>query len=226
MDCSKISAFASTQLSLLDTELQAEVAESSSLVSRSSPAALQRAGYALTNLILTSQRTGLGGKTVVDLEPDPAIGDGTLHEHGIRTGDIVAVQEQTASTAKRKGKDEISRSTGVVTRTKGPCISVALNEGEEDLPPRRLWVYVSRQWSFICGKLIFFQGSRWQMTLHSKGCGSHFRFHLFLFRKLNSRFQDESSHVQTPGSERLRVQSSHTSALRALSAHIRSSSLR
>ncbi len=44
-----IPSFASTQLSLLATELAAEIAESSALVSLHSPAALQRAGLALTN---------------------------------------------------------------------------------------------------------------------------------------------------------------------------------
>jgi DNA polymerase alpha-associated DNA helicase A len=44
-----IPTFASTQLSLLERELAAEIAESAALVSLHSPAALQRAGVALTN---------------------------------------------------------------------------------------------------------------------------------------------------------------------------------
>ena len=136
-----ITAFASAQLSLLDAELQAELAEASSLVSQSSPIALQRAGLAVTNLVLASQRTGLGGKTVVDLEPDSAIGGGHTPEHGIRTGDIVSLQEQWSTTVKKKARDEAHKSTGVVTRVRGLRISVALNEGEEDLSPKRLWMY-------------------------------------------------------------------------------------
>ena len=45
-----IPTFAQTQLSLLAAELAAEIAESAALVSLHSPAALQRAGVALTNL--------------------------------------------------------------------------------------------------------------------------------------------------------------------------------
>ena len=139
-----IAAFASAQLSLLDAELQAELAEASSLVSQSSPTALQRAGLAITNLVLSSQRTGLGGKTVVDLEPDSAIGGDDAPEHGIRTGDIVSVQEQLSTTVKKRVRDEAHRSTGVITRLRGRRISVALSEGEEDLSPKRLWMYAAR----------------------------------------------------------------------------------
>lgn len=135
-----ISSFAKAQLFLLKTELDAEVAETSLLTSRSSPAALQRAGLAITNLSVTSQRTGLGGRAVIELEPDAAIGEGKVQEHGIRTGDIVTVQEQTPGTTKKKGKADDKTVTGVVTRSKGSRISVALNEGEQDVPSKRLWV--------------------------------------------------------------------------------------
>jgi len=67
-----IPAFAATQLALLDAELQSEVTETSNLITSTTPTALQRAGLAVTNLTLTSQRTGLGGKTVVELGPDSA----------------------------------------------------------------------------------------------------------------------------------------------------------
>ncbi len=80
-----IPSFATTQLSLLDAELQSELAETSSLISNSTPTSLSRAGLAITNLVLASQRTGLGGKTVVELAPDGAtVGkDGELSEHGM-----------------------------------------------------------------------------------------------------------------------------------------------
>lgn len=65
-----IPSFATTQLALLETELQSEVAETASLISNSTPTALQRAGLAVTNLSLGSQRTGMGGRTVVEFIPD------------------------------------------------------------------------------------------------------------------------------------------------------------
>jgi DNA polymerase alpha-associated DNA helicase A len=59
-----VPTFASAQLSLLAAELAAEIAETSSLISLHAPTSLQRAGLALTNLVISAQRTGLGGKTV------------------------------------------------------------------------------------------------------------------------------------------------------------------
>jgi hypothetical protein len=86
-DAVDIPSFAATQLALLEAELQSELSETSSLISNTSPAALQKAGLAITNLSLSSQRTGLGGKTVVELGPDSATASkgGELAEHGVRT---------------------------------------------------------------------------------------------------------------------------------------------
>jgi len=67
-----VPAFAATQIALLEVELQSELAETSSLISNTSPTSLQRAGIAITNLTLVSQRTGFGGKTVVELGADSA----------------------------------------------------------------------------------------------------------------------------------------------------------
>ena len=148
-----IPAFTTTQLSLLSAELAAEVDESSLLVSSTSPAALQRAGFALTNLTLASQRTGLGGKTVITLEPDSATASGTtkdgaarLPEHGIRVGDIVSVQELGSGAAKKKEKSEIAgRSvSGVVLKIAEGAVGVALDKEDAEVPSAgRLWLCVS-----------------------------------------------------------------------------------
>lgn len=162
-----IQAFTTTQLSLLETELQAELSETTSLISNTSPAALQRAGAALINLCVVSQRTGLGGKTVLELGIDGAIsgsgkesgssgsgggkwksGDGNeLPEHGIRVGDIVSVAEQPAGSAKKREVKEMEGRgvRGVVTRVQRGVVCVALDgeggEGEEvGAGGRRLWV--------------------------------------------------------------------------------------
>jgi DNA polymerase alpha-associated DNA helicase A len=137
-----ISSFAATQLLLLDDELQAEVAEVTELVSQSSPAVLQRAGMAILNLVISSQRTGLGGRTVVDLELDSAVGKGELPEHAIRTGDIVSVQAQPAGITRKKDKSELKSrgADGVVVKVTGSKVAVALKKEDEDLPPGKLWV--------------------------------------------------------------------------------------
>lgn len=132
-----IAQFASTQLALLAAEQQSEIDETSALISLHAPSVLQRAGVALTNLVVSARRTGLGGKTVIELAPDPAVssGDGTeLPEHGVRTGDIVLVSEQPAGSAKKREVRELERkgARGVVTRVRRGDVGVALDEERED----------------------------------------------------------------------------------------------
>jgi DNA polymerase alpha-associated DNA helicase A len=141
-----IPSFATTQLSLLEAELQSELSETSSLISNTSPTSLQRAGVAITNLCLASLHTGLGGLTVVELGPDSATAnrDGELPEHGIRTGDIVLVAEQPAGSAKKREVRELEAkgSRGVVTRVGKSAICVALDKEEDEgvLGAKRLWL--------------------------------------------------------------------------------------
>ena len=140
-----VQSFATTQLRLLEQELQAELEETSSLLSKTFPASLQRAGFAVTNLVLNSQRTGLGGKTVIEFGPDPATttGAGELPEHGIRTGDIVLVSEQHSGSANKKEvKDlEAKGSRGVVTRVSQHAVYVALDFDDDDnvASMKRIW---------------------------------------------------------------------------------------
>jgi DNA polymerase alpha-associated DNA helicase A len=131
-----VAAFANTQLSLLDHELRSEIQETGFLISNHTPTALQRAGVAITNLVVSSQRTGLGGKTVIELSPDNATSSsGDLPEHGIRTGDIVLVAEQPAGSAKKREVKDLEKkgSRGVVTKVHKGSVNIALDEGREDV---------------------------------------------------------------------------------------------
>lgn len=145
-------AFAHVQLSLLRTEQSAEVEETTLLLSEFPPKSLARAGLAILNLTLFTQRTGLGGKTVLELGLDHAItstgkGGSNLPEHGIRTGDIVRVGEQPSGRAKRKEKVEMKEKgmEGVVARVGERAIWVAAGKGssgDEDLeiPDGKCWL--------------------------------------------------------------------------------------
>lgn len=140
-----IPSFCATQLHLLDAELQSEVSETSSLINGNAPTSLQRAGMAITNLVINSQRTGLGGKTVLELTLDGAIGEGDLPEHGIRVGDIVLVATQPAGSARKKEVKELEDkgSRGVVTRVTKVAVSVALDREDDDADANlagRLWL--------------------------------------------------------------------------------------
>ncbi|KAG5989003.1 hypothetical protein E4U43_004586 [Claviceps pusilla] len=140
-----IPAFATTQLALLERELRSEISETSNLISAHSPTGLQRAGLAITNLVSSSQRTGLGGRTLLELGPDPATSSaGELPEHGIRVGDIVLVAEQPAGGAKKRQVRELEEkaSRGVVTKVQRAAVYVALEEGRDEVSfaGGRLWL--------------------------------------------------------------------------------------
>ena len=137
-------AFVTNQLSLLALEQATETSSTTELLKNVSPTSLARAGLAITNLVLSSQRTGLGGKTVLELEQDRAIGnDGVIGEHGLRIGDIVRVGEQPKGGEKKREKMnmESKGSEGVVIRVQAKGIQIALGEGnEDDGLGGRLWV--------------------------------------------------------------------------------------
>lgn len=139
-----ITDFATAQLSLLDRERLAELEETQLLLSQTSPTVLARAGLAVLSLSVASQRTGLGGKTVVELELDSAVktGNGELPEHGIRTGDIVSVSEQPKGSERKSEKMDLKRKgvEGVVLKVTSSIISVALDKEDADVPGGRLWL--------------------------------------------------------------------------------------
>ena len=139
-----IPAFAAHQLDLLDAELVAETASTSSLLASTSPTTLSRAGLAIINLVVISQRTGLGGKTVLELEQDHAIGNsGEIGEHGIRVGDVVRVGEQPKGGERKKERTGMEGRgvEGVVVRTGNKGVQIALGEeGDMEGLGGRVWV--------------------------------------------------------------------------------------
>lgn len=148
-----ISAFATHQLTLLDKELKAELAETQLLTSTHAPTVLQRAGLAVLNLSVSSQRTGFGGKTLLELGLDPAIGSGELAEHGLRVGDICGVAEQPKGAERKKDREGMEKRgvEGVVTRVQKDTITVALDKEDADVPGGKLWLYVC--WCFVVGRV-------------------------------------------------------------------------
>ncbi|POS84453.1 hypothetical protein EPUL_002729, partial [Erysiphe pulchra] len=153
----EISAFVTTQLKLLEQELVSSIEETSSQISNSTPKSLSRAGLAITNLVTVSLRTGFGGKTIVELKPDVAIGnDGEVPINGIRSGDIVALAEQPSGTARKSQIRELEQKgvKGVIVKITSSRLVLALEEEKQDhkisneseakqallLNQKRLWV--------------------------------------------------------------------------------------
>lgn len=185
-----IPSFAASQLALLDAELQAELTETNALLSSHTPTALSRAGLAILNLSVSSIRTGLGGKTVVELGLDSAVvakGDKPdIPEHGIRVGDIVAVQDQPSGSAKKTEKRELVKkgAEGVVLRVRRENVEIVLDKEDADVPSgSKLWmsVYLGCEMSMEKGLIPMLESS-WRTTLLIRGTTS-FKYHLVSFDK-------------------------------------------
>ncbi|CAK7267181.1 hypothetical protein SEPCBS57363_002468 [Sporothrix epigloea] len=125
-----VPAFAAKQLELLTAELQSEIAQTAETVGGHTPAALQRAGVAVTNLVVGGWRTGMGGRTVLILEGDAATASSDeLPEHGLRTGDVVLVAEQPGGSAKKREMRDLEKRGvhGVLTRVRRTALEVAVD---------------------------------------------------------------------------------------------------
>jgi DNA polymerase alpha-associated DNA helicase A len=147
MKSTDIPAFAASQLTLLQQELDSELAETQLLTSTHAPVTLQRAGLAVVNLTVSSQRTGFGGKTLLELSLDPAVASDSseIPEHGLRVGDICAVAEQPKGAEKKKEREGMEKrgAEGVVTKTHKTTITVTLDKEDVDVPNGKLWLYVT-----------------------------------------------------------------------------------
>lgn len=85
---------------------------------------LAKLGLAVVNLLVDAVRTGLGGKTLLDLVPDSATG-GELVAGSIRLGDIVRIQ--------RMGKAEEDQSLdAVVTKVSSLLVTISIDQDSGD----------------------------------------------------------------------------------------------
>ena len=91
-------------------EQEEDVATTSSYINAYSPKKLAQLGLAIINLNIVNIRTGIGGKTILELQLDNAVSDGELSTSTMKTGDIVRIS--------RMAKSEKSIKKGA-TRSKG-----------------------------------------------------------------------------------------------------------
>jgi DNA polymerase alpha-associated DNA helicase A len=173
-----VPSFADKQLKLLAAELNAELEETALLTATHAPSTLARAGLAVVNLAVSAQRTGMGGKSLVELSLDPAIAgtDTQLPEHGLRVGDIVGVSEQPRGAEKKKERQDMEkkRIQGVVVKVLREIIIVALDKDEVDIPGGKLWLFVisvCSSWRrvLLADRSCFSIVLSSQMTLHIRG---------------------------------------------------------
>ncbi|KAL7324983.1 hypothetical protein PS15p_210092 [Mucor circinelloides] len=123
--------FIAHQIQLVETERKIDVEDTQKLLSAYAPIQLQRRGVALVGLKVTGMRTGLGGKSLIDLElANPSMLPPIFPAHKITTGDIVGLDEYK----KDKPSQQVGKWSGVVLRVTDARITVALQEMEEELP--------------------------------------------------------------------------------------------
>ncbi|EPB87178.1 hypothetical protein HMPREF1544_06003 [Mucor circinelloides 1006PhL] len=123
--------FIAHQIQLVETERKIDVEDTQKLLSAYAPIQLQRRGVALVGLKVTGMRTGLGGKSLIDLElANPSMLPPIFPAHKITTGDIVGLDEYK----KDKPSQQVGKWSGVVLRMTDARITVALQEMEEELP--------------------------------------------------------------------------------------------
>ncbi|PHZ10988.1 DNA helicase [Rhizopus microsporus ATCC 52813] len=127
--------FIAHQRELIETERKVDVEETIKLLSSYAPIQLQRRGIALVGLKITGMRTGLGGKSLIDLElANPNILPPILPAHKITTGDIVGLDVYK----KDKPSKNVDKWSGVVARVTESRITVALSQEIEDELPAEL----------------------------------------------------------------------------------------
>lgn len=130
-DKNKVSKRIETLINALQTEKRVDVDEVLSELETLSPKKLASKGLALLNLVVTSMRTGLGGKIILNLEPDSAIygsDNPKLDSSEIRTGDIVRLCSSVKGSS-AKGTDENSQGIEtVVLKNTTKAVSIAVDE--------------------------------------------------------------------------------------------------
>lgn len=119
-----VDAFVDAHLRLLDLERHAEVDEARRLLCQLPAEDLERRGVTMLRLRIAEEAIGLGGRTLVTLEPSTG---GDLPPSRFSAGDIVSVRTH----------GDLSRSerppTGVVWRVRVGAIVVALDDDADDL---------------------------------------------------------------------------------------------
>ncbi|KAF3993986.1 hypothetical protein FT663_00006 [Candidozyma haemuli var. vulneris] len=117
----------------INLELQCDNILTDSYLSKYSPKKLASFGLAIVNLTMTNMRSGIGGKSLIELSLDPAVSqpDEEIKSGSLRVGDIVQLDKMKSATAKDSDKESTSLE-GVVTRLSSSAVTVSVEEDTSD----------------------------------------------------------------------------------------------
>ncbi|CAK9435571.1 uncharacterized protein LODBEIA_P02980 [Lodderomyces beijingensis] len=124
-------------------EQQEDVAQTTSYINAYPPRKLAQLGLAIINLNIVNIRTGIGGKTILELQLDNAVSDGELSTSTMKTGDIVKIakmgkSEKSKNTKKKKQENEVEASEddealeAVVVKVTAQMITLSVDESTSD----------------------------------------------------------------------------------------------
>lgn len=119
----------------IELEQKCDTLLTNSYLEKYSPKKLASFGVAIINLVLTNLRTGLGGKTLIELSLDPALSkqEDEIPTGNLRVGDIVKLDRMLASSLKTPEKLKESNSLeGVIVKITGKLLCVAVEENVSD----------------------------------------------------------------------------------------------
>ncbi|RKP37806.1 DNA helicase-like protein [Dimargaris cristalligena] len=117
------------QATLVNRERTVELETSNAILDNWSPLQLQRLGLALIGLHITSLRTGLGGRTLLDLEPGSA--GVASHSGQVAKGRSKGPSAGSGSTSGKNKDSQAAVITGVVYRCRDAKITVSTSD---DIP--------------------------------------------------------------------------------------------
>lgn len=136
-------AWIQQHLDLIAAEREAEVTEMALLFSKSSHQLLAANGLAVLSLLPSNVSVGLGGKTLIELEPDSAFHpNGVLPPNVFRPGDLagLAQPESGSASSKKKTSEQQDQISGIVSKVQENKIVLAVDESKDnkelDIPQR------------------------------------------------------------------------------------------
>lgn len=140
-----VDAFCNAQIAFVESERKLEAEETQAAASTFSRKELERRGHAVLNLELAGQRTGLGGKTLVELERSKVRVSAADVKFAdcLRAGDIVRLEEQPSGSAKKSELAAVAKdgADAVVVRVQDEKITVALDREDDQVPSAQtLWL--------------------------------------------------------------------------------------
>eukprot|EP01135_Chromosphaera_perkinsii_P003688 Nk52_evm6s252 gene=Nk52_evmTU6s252 len=136
-----VELFVEKQLKLMEMERECEVEERTALLQKYTTNQLVKKGYCLNKLEIAGLRTGVGGKTMIDLEMNRALCESDkLPAHKFRVGDIVAFgvghhhmqQKDQGASGSGDGEKQTEKMEGVVARVKETRITLQCESPPSD----------------------------------------------------------------------------------------------